>query len=81
VNLLRFDPVGGAFVNGPADPITITGQDGRVDCWAATGLSDGRIVCVTFSFAEAGRLVLADSGGGFIDEVTSGFGSTDVASR
>lgn len=82
LSLLRFDPVGGAFVRGPADPITVTGQDGgRVDCWSATGLSDGRIVCVTFSFAEAGRLVLADHGGGFIDEVPSGFGSTDVASR
>lgn len=82
LSLLRFDPVGGAFVRGPADPITVTGEDGvRVDCWSATGLIDGRIVCVTFSFAEAGRLVLADRAGGFIDEIPSGFGSTDVASR
>ena len=80
LELLRFDPVSGVFQRGPADPITVTGeQGGRVDCWSATGLADGRIVCVTFSFAEAGRLVLADRDGGFIDEVASGFGSTDVA--
>ncbi len=82
LSLLRFDPVAGAFTRGPADPIPVTGEDGgRVDCWSATGLSDGRIMCVTLSFAESGRLVLTDGGGGFIDEVASGFGSTDVASR
>jgi len=80
LNLLRFDPGSGSFVRGPADSITVTGGDGqRVDCWAATALSDGRIVCTTFSFAEAGRLVLAGGNGSFIDEVVSGFGSTDVA--
>jgi outer membrane protein assembly factor BamB len=82
LDLLRFDPVSGTFARGPADPIPVRGEDGgRVDCWSATALSDGRIVCVTFSFAEAGRLVLTDDAGGFLDEAPSGFGSTDVASR
>jgi len=82
LNLLRFDPVSGSFVRGPDNPITVLGGNGRaVDCWSATALDDGRIVCTTFSFAEAGRLVLADREGSFIDEVASGFGSTDVALR
>jgi len=82
LDLLRFDPVRGSFVRGPANPITVVGGNGRsVDCWSATALNDGRIACATFSFAEAGRLVLADRNGSFIDEVGSGFGSTDVALR
>lgn len=82
LNLLRFDPASGSFVRGPANPITVSGGDGRaVDCWSATALDDGRIACTTFSFAESGRLVLADRKGSFIDEVASGFGSTDVALR
>jgi hypothetical protein len=82
LDLLQFDPLSGAFARGPADPIPVKGEDGtRVDCWSATALLDGRIVCVTFSSAEAGRLVLTDRSGGFLDEVPSGFGSTDVAFR
>jgi hypothetical protein len=82
LNLLRYDPASGAFARGPADPIPVIGGNGRrVDCWAATALADGRIVCVTFSFAEAGRLILASSGGSFIHEVASGFGTTDLALR
>ncbi len=82
LNLLRFQPASGAFARGPADPIPVMGGSGRrVDCWAATALADGRIVCVTFSFAEAGRLVLASNGGSFIHEVASGFGTTDLALR
>jgi hypothetical protein len=82
LNLLRFDPMGGSFTRGPADPISVRGPDGRrVDCWSATALADARIVCATFSFVEAGRLVLADESGTFIDENASGFGTTDLASR
>jgi hypothetical protein len=80
LDLLQFDPGIRAFTRGPADPIRVSGGDGgRVDCWSALGLRDGRILCSTFSFAEAGRLVLADADGRFIDEVQSGFGSTDLA--
>ncbi len=82
LNLLRFDPVSGSFLRGPTDPIPVMGGDGqRVDCWAATALNDGRIACVTFSFAEAGRLVLANPAGSFIHDVASGFGTTDLALR
>ena len=82
LNLLRYDPASGAFARGPADPIPVIGGNGRrVDCWTATALADGRIVCVTFSFAEAGRLVLASATGSFIYEVPSGFGTTDLALR
>lgn len=82
LNLLRFDPGSGSFRRGPADPITVRGRDGsRVDCWSATSLADGRIVCATFSFVEAGRVVLGDENGVFIAEVASGFGTTDLASR
>lgn len=82
LNVLRFDPGSGAVDPGPADLVPITDSDGgRVDCWSATALTDGRIVCITFRSAEAGSLVLTDRSGGFLDEVTSGFGSTDVALR
>jgi len=79
-SLLRFDPGEGNFDRGPSDPIIVRGKDGApVDCWSATAAIDGRIVCATFSFAEAGRLVLAEPDGTFIHEVPSGFGTTDVA--
>lgn len=82
LDLLRFDPIGGAFGRGPGDPLVVRGEgDDAVDCWVATGLPDGRIVCATFSFAEAGRLVLSGPDGGFLGETASGFGSTDVALR
>ena len=82
LDLLRFDPARGAFERGPGDPIVVRGDDAlRVDCWVATALADGRIACVTFSFAEAGRLVLTGPEGGFIAEMASGFGSTDVSLR
>jgi hypothetical protein len=79
-SVLRYDPVEDDLERGPGDPIDVKDAAGTsVDCWTATALSDGRVVCVTFSFAEAGRLVLSDSDGGFLDEATSGFGSTDLA--
>jgi len=82
LNVLRFDPGSGAVDPGPADLVPIKDSDGgRVDCWSATALTDGRIVCITFRSAEAGSLVLTDRSGEFLDEVTSGFGSTDVAVR
>lgn len=82
LDLLRFDPESNSFLTGPGESVRVLGRDGgQVDCWAASGLADGRIACVTFSFAEAGRLVLANPDGTFIDEVASGFGSTDLALR
>lgn len=79
VDLLRFDPQTEAFVRGPGNPLEVRDGGGeRVDCWVATGLTDGRLVCATFSFAEPGRLVLTDGSGQALSEVASGFGSTDV---
>jgi len=67
---------------GPPVPLTIRDQSGAgVDCWVVTGLEDGRRICVTFSFASAGRLLLLDSAGSAIAEHPSGFGSTDVFIR
>lgn len=80
LDLLVYNPISGSFIHGPRDPIVVRARDGgRVNCWTATGLVDGRIACVTFSSAEAGRLVIANEIGQFVDEVASGFGSTDVA--
>ncbi len=80
LDLVVYDPAIGAFVHGPRDPIVVRGKDGgRVNCWTATGLRDGRIACVTFSSAESGRMVVTNDVGRFIDERPSGFGSTDVA--
>jgi hypothetical protein len=80
LDLVVYDPAIGAFVHGPRDPIVVRGQDGgRVNCWTATGLRDGRVACVTFSSAESGRMVVTNDVGRFIDERPSGFGSTDVA--
>ena len=82
LHVLRFDPTTSSFDRGPDDPIDVTGAAGeRVECWSATAVRDGRILCTTFSFAEAGRLVLTDANGAFIDEVPSGFGSTDLGLR
>lgn len=82
IHVLRFDPTTSSFDRGPDDPIDVTGAAGeRVECWSATAVRDGRILCSTFSFAEAGRLVLTDANGAFIDEVPSGFGSTDLGLR
>ena len=82
LHVLRFDPTTSSFDRGPDDPIDVTGAAGeRAECWSATAVRDGRILCSTFSFAEAGRLVLTDASGAFIDEVPSGFGSTDLGLR
>jgi hypothetical protein len=82
IEILRFDPLLGSFERGPDDPVRPRGADGDpVDCWSATGLSDGRIVCVTFRSDAPGLLLLADAEGKALDEAPSGFGSTDVALR
>jgi hypothetical protein len=79
IDLLRFDPATGAFQRGPDNPIRIRDAAGsRVDCWTATALADRRLLCATFSFAEAGRLLLLDSEGRALSEVPSGFGTTDI---
>jgi hypothetical protein len=81
-SLVSFDPAAGSFVASPSAPIDVRGAAGDdVSCWTATALADGRLLCVTFSVVEAGRLLLLDDDGSAIDEIPSGFGSTDLLLR
>ncbi len=82
LDAMSFDATANAFIRGPTAPLEIQDATGaRVDCWAVTALADGRQLCVTFSFASAGRLILLDGSGGPAGEVPSGFGSTDLLVR
>lgn len=81
-SLVSFDPASGSFVDGPTAPIDARDAAGDpVDCWAATAVEDGRLLCVTFATAEAGRLLLLGNDGMAIDEIPSGFGSSDLLLR
>jgi len=82
INVLRFDPATGAFERGPGTPLRPLGLDGdEVECWSATALPDGRLLCASFRTDAPGRLVLTTTDGVAIDEVASGFGSTDLVLR
>ncbi len=82
LDAMNFDAAADDFISGPSAPLDIRDASGaRVDCWAVTALADGRHVCVTFSFASAGRLILLDSLGEPAGEIPSGFGSTDILVR
>jgi hypothetical protein len=82
IDALSFDPATGTFVNGPAAPFVVRDSGGlRVNCWAITGLDDGRRLCITSNFAASGRLLVVDANGDVIDEVPSGFGSVDIFLR
>lgn len=79
LRLLRFDAASEAFIDGPADPIDTRDASGAaVPCWVATALEDGRLVCATFSFEQAGELYLLSSAGGFLASSAGGFGTTDL---
>ncbi len=81
-DLVSFDPATGEFVAGPSAPIDVRDAAGdEVNCWTATALDDGRLLCATFSSLEASRLLLLDEDGSPIDEISSGFGSTDLLVR
>lgn len=81
-SLVSFDPATGGFAAGPSAPIDVRDDTGTdANCWAATALEDGRLLCVTFSAVEAGRLLLLEDDGSPIDEIPSGFGSTDILLR
>jgi len=80
LHVLRFNPGTNAFSRGPADPIRVKDAGGQdVDCWVATALGDGRLVCSTFSYEQAGRIILADGDGNFLGEAVGGYGTTDLA--
>lgn len=81
-DLVSFDPATGSFVAGPSAPIDVRDRAGaEANCWAATALEDGRLLCVTFNSLEEGSLLLLDEDGSAIDEISSGFGSTDIFLR
>ncbi len=80
--LLRFDPRTGSFDRGPSNPIDSRDESGeRVDCWTATALLDGRILCSTFRTDAPGRMLLMNPDGTAISETGSGFGTTDIGLR
>ena len=80
LSVLRYDATTGLFVEGPENPIAVRDAAGApVDCWTVTALADGRLVCATFSFEQAGRLLLLEGTGAYLDESTGGFGTTDIA--
>ena len=82
LNLLRFDPASGDFEQGPADPVEAADSSGAaVDCWTATALDDGRILCATFRTDAPGRLLLLRSSGSSLSEAPGGFGTTDLGIR
>lgn len=82
IDVLVFNPFSAAFVRGPDDPLRPRDADGaEVDCWAATALPDERMLCITFSFPEPGRLFLFDAEGDFLASVPTGVGATDIAVR
>ena len=79
ISLLRFDPSGATFVNGPTNPVDTRDAAGAsVSCWVATALADGRLVCATFSFEQAGQLYLMAADGAFSGVASGGFGTTDL---
>ncbi|MFW6039866.1 MAG: hypothetical protein ACOC9N_02180 [Gemmatimonadota bacterium] len=81
-SLVSFDPATGNFVAGPSAPIDVRdGSGADVNCWVATALEDGRLLCATFNSVEEGSLLLLDDDGSAIDEIASGFGSTDILLR
>lgn len=81
-SLVSFDPATGSFVSAPSAPIDARDRAGvEVNCWAATALEDGRLLCVTFNSTEEGLLLLLDENGSAMDEISSGFGSTDILLR
>jgi hypothetical protein len=80
--VLVLDPSTGHFLRGPDDPLVPRDAAGeRVDCWTVTALADGRLLCATFRYDRAGRLLLLDREGSALDELPSGFGTTDLAVR
>lgn len=82
LDLLRFDPSSGEFEQGPADPVaTVDASGAAVDCWTATALADGRVLCATFRTDAPGRLLLLRSDGRALSETPSGFGATDLGIR
>lgn len=70
------------WTHSPEDPLEPEdAQGGRIDCWVARSLTNGRILCATFSIDPPGRLYLLDPAGRELSSVESGAGSTDIVVR
>jgi len=72
-----------SFDRGPSNPIQPQDSDGSdiVNCRNVTSLASGRLLCITYEDAAQGRLVLMDSNGGFLDDISIGAGATDIYVR
>lgn len=80
--VLSYSPGLGDWVRGPSDPILPQAANGDpIDCWAATALVDGRLLCVTFSVPGPGRLHLLAADGVSLSSIQAGVGATDIALR
>jgi len=85
-DVLSFSFSTGTWVRGPANPIQPKDSDGSdLDtCRVTSALTSGRLLCATFDPAAPdapGRLVLMQSDGTFIADVSIGAGATDIAIR
>ena len=81
-DLLSFNFSLRSFERGPSNPIRPRDASGaNLNCWAATALLDGRLLCITFSAGANGRLALLSSDGGFLDDIPVGQGATDIVVR
>lgn len=79
--VLRFDPFTQGWERGPEDPVQPSEGGEPLSCHAAGALEDSRLVCITFSSAQQGRVYLLQSDGMAITSVGSGVGSTDLVLR
>ncbi len=70
------------FTRGPNNPIRPRDASGAdLNCWAATSLTDGRLLCITFSAGSNGRLALLSDDGAFLDDIPVGQGAVDLVVR
>lgn len=71
-----------SFARGPGNPLRPRDASGaNLNCWAATALLDGRLLCITFSAGANGRLALLSADGAFLDDIPVGQGAVDLAVR
>lgn len=81
-DLLAYDIFQDRWTHPPENPLEPEdASGGPIDCWVARGLTDGRILCATFSIEPPGRLYLLDAAGRELSSVESGAGSTDIVVR
>jgi hypothetical protein len=81
-DVLSFNLQTRTFARGPNNPIRPRDASGAdLNCWAATSLLDGRLLCITFSAGASGRLALLSADGAFLDDIPVGQGAVDLIVR